>query len=255
MNKHKYFCAVCALIKLPHVKIRAWGWLIKVAESCSVGSASNTIVLLHATRQENDHSSSLRLFAGSVLYLLSWITGITLLSSSDASKPCIDQCDLQLFRHEKLERQNWVSVSSYANDIVEEFQAWRAFASSQCGLLSIFFDKQTGISTIHQLLNVSASQGPLCSSATLGNVTRQSSVCHTTLQDNWCMLQFFFFFYPFFSSLSSDLFESFTFNNPTWLSCLPLSLILANQMEKAREVGMILNISARADFDLVFWMP
>lgn len=66
---------------------------------------------------------------------------------------------------------------------------------------------------------------------------------------------FFFFFYPFFSSLSSDLFESFTFNNPTWLSCLPLSLILANQMEKAREVGMILNISARADFDLVFWMP
>lgn len=32
----------------------------------------------------------------------------------------------------------------------------------------------------------------------------------------------------------------------------PFSLILANQMEKDREVGMILNISARADFDLSF---
>lgn len=41
-----------------------------------------------------------------------------------------------------------------------------------------FSDKQTDISTIHQLLNVSASQEPPSSSGTLGNMTRQSSVCH-----------------------------------------------------------------------------
>lgn len=170
--------------------------------------------------RENDHSSSLRLFAGSGLYLLLWITEITLLSSSDASKPCIDQCRLQLFRHEKLEWQSWMPVSSYVSDIEKEFQAWRGFASSQCGLLSIFFDKQTRIFTIHQLLNVSTSQGPLCSSATLGNVTRQSSVCHKHSKIIDACYSFF--------SLSSDLFESFTFNNPTWLSWRRLSSALSH---------------------------
>lgn len=36
---------------------------------------------------------------------------------------------------------------------------------------------------------------------------------------------------------------------------LTFSLILANQLEKGREEGMVLNISARTDFDLGFWLP
>lgn len=180
------------------------------------------------------------------------------LSSSDSSKLCIDQCKLQLSRHEKLEWQNWMPVSSYANDIEKEFQARGGFASSHCGLLSIFFDKQTGIFTIHQLLNVSTSQGPLCSSATLGNVTRQSSVCHKLSKIIDACYSFLFVFFPsFFPWAVTSLKASLLIIQHGWAEggCLPLSLILANQMEKGWEGGMILNISARADFDLSFWMP
>lgn len=130
----------------------------------------------------------------------------------------------------------------------------RLFASSQCGLLSFFFfDKHTGISRIHQLLNVRAGQGPLCGSATLGNVTRQTSVCHklSKIIDARCSSSFFFLLFLLTPT------ESFTFNNPTWLSWRRPSslLVLANQMEGDRGVGTILNISAGADFDLRLRTP
>lgn len=78
-----------------------------------------------------------------------------------------------------------------------------------CPFFFFFFfpECQAGISTIHQLLNVSTSQGSLYSSATSGKVTRRSSVCHklSNIIDACCR------YVPL--SLSNDLFQSFTFNN------------------------------------------
>lgn len=94
---------------------------------------------------------------------------------------------------------------------------------------------QTGISTIHQLLNVSTRQGPLYSSATSGKVTRQSSVCHklSEIIDVCCCCVRL--------SLSYDLFQSFTFNNTAELkeALYPrLPSQLSSRRSKGRRYGI-----------------
>lgn len=217
------------------------------------------VVVITGQVQAVRHKIIIHSLWGSRLYLLLWIIGITPLSSSNASNHVLISvsCSWKI-RHEKLECQSWMPVSSYADDIVKEFQAWRGFLSSQCDLLSIFFfffDNQTGISTIHQLLNVSTSQGHLYSSATLGNVTRQSSVCHKLSEIIDACYSFVFFLVSPWAMTSFKV--SLLIIQHGWFEwgCPPLSLILANQLEKGREVGMALNISARTDFDLGFRLP
>lgn len=123
-------------------------------------------------------------------------------------------------------------MTRYANDTAKESEAWRSSVSSQRDLLSIFFfpECQTGISTIHQLLNVSTRQGPLYSSATSGKVTRQSSVCHklSEIIDACCCCV------PL--SLSNDLFQSFTFNNTAELKGA-INLRLPSRLSSGRSKG------------------
>lgn len=136
-------------------------------------------------------------------------------------------------------------MSRYAIDTVKECE------QSVWSFVHFFFlECQTGISTIHQLLNVSTRPGPLYSSATSGKMTRQSSVCHklSEIIDACCCCV------PL--SLSYDLFQSFTFNNTAELKgAIYPRLQLSSAVGGVKEVGMGLNISARRDSDLaaIIW--
>lgn len=104
-----------------------------------------------------------------------------------------------------------------------------------CPFFFFLSECQSGISTIHQLLNVSTRQGPLYSSATSGKVTRQSSVCHklSEIIDACCCGV------PL--SLSNDLFQSFTFNNTAELKeavYLRLPSLLSSRRSKGSRYGI-----------------
>lgn len=184
--------------------------------------------------RKNNRSS---MFPDSMLNLSLWTAGMTFSPPVMPVSHVLISVSCNCSHMGKLGWQSLVPVSSYANDIEKEFQAWKGFASSQLGLLSIiysyFLTNRLGFP--HQLLNVSVSQGPLHSSATLGNVTRRSSVRHKLSKIIDACNSFSSFFVPWTESSRKSLLLIIQHG---WAEpgCLLVSLILANQMKKDREV-------------------